>query len=439
MKNFIDGTRDYAQVTNGYQSYIPEMYAGVKKNFLNEDGSDTRFRIELPEGLKEYEPNPTEMQPKNISAYTAMFLLEYKRINSLPNEDRDSALKDLKIKYAAITSIQGKDYIAAFITLENKEKITSLVNLGVKIVERGNFFKNMNPIIAYIPIELLELVSALPYVKNISISTPVYKTELQKPYRPNNKSEAKVPSGTGFPYPIYDQPVIREEPIFGAAPTEEIIFEPPSFFDDQPIFDQPVIKSPQPIYAQPTLESGIGNAMLLKLEDINVAKETEDSILQNLARSQANKEFFKLVYDKVKSGISAPKSFNDALSEKSISPQEIEVEVLEEAKEPVIISDGTTISSDNKNFILIPFVERNGSKGIFQIYADGSYKLLGFKGMQQKAIFKDDVTAATAAAPVAPQTPALPTKPVSRNLTPFVYAGLGILAILIVARMVTKK
>lgn len=261
----------------------------------------------------------------------------------------------------------------------------------------------------------------------------------------------KVPSGTGFPsykvspypsmpqYPIYDQPVIREEPIFGAAPTEEIIFEPPSFFDDQPIFDQPVIKSPQPIYAQPTLESGIGNAMLLKLEDINVAKETEDSILQNLARSQANKEFFKLVYDKVKSGISAPKSFNDALSEKSISPQEIEVEVLEEAKEPVIISDGTTISSDNKNFILIPFVERNGSKGIFQIYADGSYKLLGFKGMQQKAIFKDDVTAATAAAPVAPQTPALPTKPVSRNLTPFVYAGLGILAILIVARMVTKK
>lgn len=32
----------------------------MKKNFLNEDGSDTRFRIPIPEGLKEYEPNPTE-------------------------------------------------------------------------------------------------------------------------------------------------------------------------------------------------------------------------------------------------------------------------------------------------------------------------------------------------------------------------------------------
>jgi hypothetical protein len=53
--------------------------------------------------------------------------------------------------------------------------------------------------------------------------------------------------------------------------------------------------------------------------------------------------------------------------------------------------------------------------------------------------FKDDVTAATAAAPVPAEAPVLPTKPVSRNLTPFVYAGLGILAILIVARMVTKK
>lgn len=39
----------------------------MKKNFLNEDGSDTRFRIELPEGLKEYEPNPTEMQSNPIN------------------------------------------------------------------------------------------------------------------------------------------------------------------------------------------------------------------------------------------------------------------------------------------------------------------------------------------------------------------------------------
>lgn len=49
--------------------------------------------------------------------------------------------------------------------------------------------------------------------------------------------------------------------------------------------------------------------------------------------------------------------------------------------------------------------------------------------------FRDDV------APVAPESVAapLPTKPVSKNLTPYIYAGLGIIAILIVARMVTKK
>lgn len=53
--------------------------------------------------------------------------------------------------------------------------------------------------------------------------------------------------------------------------------------------------------------------------------------------------------------------------------------------------------------------------------------------------FRDDVAPA---APVAPESVAsapLPTKPVSKNLTPYIYAGLGIIAILIVARMVTKK
>jgi hypothetical protein len=152
----------------------------------------------------------------------------------------------------------------------------------------------------------------------------------------------KVPSGTGFPsykvspypsmpqYPIYDQPVIREEPIFGAAPTEEIIFEP------------------------------IEQLPILTVEPMNPISTINQLFIDDNQPSQP-----------VFSNDTQPKS-----------------DVLPSSTEPT---------------------------------------------------FKDDVTAATAAAPVAPQTPALPTKPVSRNLTPFVYAGLGILAILIVARMVTKK
>jgi len=49
---------------------------------------------------------------------------------------------------------------------------------------------------------------------------------------------------------------------------------------------------------------------------------------------------------------------------------------------------------------------------------------------QSKPTFIDDTKAAV---------PALPTKPVSKNLKPFIYAGLGIVAILIVARVLSKK
>jgi hypothetical protein len=44
-----------------------------------------------------------------------------------------------------------------------------------------------------------------------------------------------------------------------------------------------------------------------------------------------------------------------------------------------------------------------------------------------------------AVTPAAVTNTPLPTKPVSKNLTPYIYAGLGIIVILVVARMVTKK
>ena len=143
----------------------------------------------------------------------------------------------------------------------------------------------------------------------------------------------KVPSGTGFPSytidPIYDQPVMPQDPIFGAAPTEEI-----------PIFQQEPILTVEPV-----------NPIMNPINQLFIDDNQPSQPV-----------------------------FSDDTQPKS--------DVLPSSTEPT---------------------------------------------------FKDDVTAATAAAPVTPQTPALPTKPVSRNLTPFVYAGLGILAILIVARMVTKK
>jgi hypothetical protein len=57
-------------------------------------------------------------------------------------------------------------------------------------------------------------------------------------------------------------------------------------------------------------------------------------------------------------------------------------------------------------------------------------------GIVEPCIGHDKVPAAS----TPPSTPtALPTKPVSKNLTPYIYAGLGIIVILVVARMVTKK
>jgi hypothetical protein len=59
-------------------------------------------------------------------------------------------------------------------------------------------------------------------------------------------------------------------------------------------------------------------------------------------------------------------------------------------------------------------------------------------GIVEPCIGHDKVPAAST--PSTPSTPtALPTKPVSKNLTPYIYAGLGIIVILVVARMVTKK
>lgn len=216
--------------------------------------------------------------------------------------------------------------------------------------------------------------------------------------------------------------------------------------------EEMVTEIAQPMSESSTLEAQtISGGSILDLARIGALQQ---AILQNQQAQAISSKYsssgidstYASVLKKVKGGVPAQKAIDELLIEKGLSPDSSESDSFESLESAVVSNrdnpnEKGTISATDDTILLLFKEKKTGNKGILRIDKNGAYQLFVFEGLPVHPADQIVYSAPPVVQPAStPSTPApTPTPAPSKNITPYVYAGIGLIVILVVARMVTKK
>jgi hypothetical protein len=156
---------------------------------------------------------------------------------------------------------------------------------------------------------------------------------------------------------------------------------------------------------------------------------------------------YKSVFKKIKSGIPVQKAIDEMILEKGLSLADSEADSFQNLDSAVVsnkdnLQDKATISATADSILLLFREKKTGKMGVLRIYGNGTYELFDFVGLPihpaDQIVYSAPPVVQPASTPAAAPV-STPAPATSKNIAPYVYAGIGLIVILLIARMVTKK
>ena len=166
---------------------------------------------------------------------------------------------------------------------------------------------------------------------------------------------------------------------------------------------------------------------------------------QSLLQADNLRNYYISVFKKIKGGTAAQKAIDEFLLESGRSADS-EADSFENVDSAVVSNmdnpqNKSTISATADSVLVVGREKKTGKKFILIIYGNGTHEIFNFEGFPvhpaDQVVYSAPPVVQPASTPAAPvSTPAPAT---SKNITPYVYAGIGLIVIYLIARMVTKK
>lgn len=165
-------------------------------------------------------------------------------------------------------------------------------------------------------------------------------------------------------------------------------------------------------------------------------------LINSMELSASDTKNFMSLFNKIKGGITAQKAYNQILLEKGVSADAGETDSYEEIKGSVNISnldnpqDKAILSPTNDTILILFRNKKTGEKGVLRIYRHSYYEVFKYEPPVTASVPVPPapVQVAPSIQPTTIQAASVPAS--SKKISPFLYVGVGIIAIIIITKII---